>query len=369
MSGFDTLLASVTSTAARPFSDAVTLPREAYVDPDFAALETRRLFLGDWVCVGRLDEIPEPGDYITHRIVDTPVAVIHQRDGSLAALVTICRHRGAGLLEGCGHADRIVCPYHAWTYDLTGGLLGAPFSGDRVDLSSISLPRARTDIWEGWIYVTLDDDVAPLSSRLGSLSSRIAPWYPADHVMVWRANEVWACNWKTLAENFTESYHLFSSHRETLQPYTPTQGVHCEPGEADWNIHWMDTTRPAAKTRPDASAEARRRFPLMHIYPSHVVSTSLERGFWMSLQPEGVDRVRVLWGVTAARSMVPADDAGYAAFRDDIKRTFDAVNLEDRRIVESIARNLRSDHYRPGPLCPKERTLWEFWRYLARRLA
>ena len=89
----------------------------------------------------------------------------------------------------------------------------------------------------------------------------------------------------------------------------------------------------------------------------------------MSLQPEDVDHVRVLWGVTAARSMVPADDAGYAAFRDDIKRTFDAVNLEDRRIVESIARNLRSDHYRPGPLCPKEMTLWEFWRYLARRLA
>ncbi len=356
MPGIDDLPTSVASTAARSVADAVTLSRGACVNPDFAPLKTRRLFLGDWVCVGRLNEIPEVGDCITHRIVDTPVAVIHQRASSLTALVNFCRHRGTELLEGCGDAERIVCPCHAWPHDLTGTLPGAPFSGDRAGPWSIAPPQVHKDLREGWIYVTLDANVTLLSSR-------ITPWYPADQAMVLRANEVRACNWTTPAENITESYHLFSSHRETLQPCPPTPGVHCEPGEADRITHWMDLTRP------DASDQAHRRFPLMHIYPGDVASTNLQRGYWMSWQPEDVDHAGAPWDGTTARSVVPADDAGYAAFRDDMKRTFNVVNPEVRRNVESIARNLRSDHHGPGSLCPREVTLWEFRRHLARRLA
>ena len=359
------LLAEIGRTAALPFEMAETLPSGAYTDPDFTALEVERLFRGDWVCVGRADEIPEPGDYLTHRIAGTAIAVVRQADGSLKALVNICRHRMAELLAGQGHVGKIVCPYHAWSYDLTGQLLMTPFMGDGIDKKEICLPILRTDQWEGWIYVTGDPDVAPISDRLQSLSRRIADYRMGDHVMVYRAEEVWDCNWKSLAENFTESYHLFSSHKNTLQPFAPTQGVWCEPGDAGWNIHWMDTSRPQSRVWDDTPEAALNTFPLFHCYPSHVVSISFNRGFWMSLQPEGPTRVRVLWGATAPRPIVPSEPEALAAYRAEAKKTFDEVNLEDRTIVESIARSQASPYAGRGRLGEKERTIWEFWQFLA----
>ncbi|MBN33727.1 MAG: Rieske (2Fe-2S) protein [Rhodospirillaceae bacterium] len=365
MPGLDSLLHEIGRTAALPFEQAVTLPREAYTDPDFTALEVARLFEKDWVCVGRADEIPEPGDYLTHRVVSTPVMVVRQADGSLKALVNACRHRSAELLQGIGHAAKIVCPYHAWSYNLEGTLQMAPFMGPHFDKKGVCLPKLRLDQWEGWLYVTLDDAVAPISERLGSLSQRVDGYHMADHVMIHRDEKIWQCNWKTLAENFTESYHLFSSHKTTLQPFTPTQGVWCETGDTGWNIHWMDTSRPQDKVFDDSTDEIRSRFPLMHVYPSHVVSASLMRGFWMSLQPEGPDAVRVLWGVTIARQSLPDDAEERTTMATEIAETFEAVNWEDQTIVESIARSLKSTHAARGRLGEKERTMWEFWRYLA----
>ena len=361
----DVLLADIGCTAALPFEAAETLPTGAYTDPAITALEVERLFRRDWVCVGRTDEVPEPGDYLTHRIADTSVAVVRQGDGSLKALVNICRHRMAELLTGQGHLAKIVCPYHAWSYDLTGRLLMTPFMGEGIDKKEVCLPTLRCDLWEGWIYVTGDPDVAPISERLESLSRRIADYRMAEHVMVYRADEVWACNWKSLAENFTESYHLFSSHKHTLQPFTPTQGVWCEPGDAGWNIHWMDTSAPQTRIWDDTPEAALNTFPLFHCYPSHVVSVSFNRGFWMSLQPDGPQQVRILWGVTAPRDLVPSDPQARAAYDAESKATFDAVNLEDRTIVESIARSHLSPYAIRGRLGEKERTIWEFWRYLA----
>lgn len=365
MSKLDAILADLGRSAALPFEQAETLHTGCYTDPAFTALEVERLFRRDWVCVGRDDEVPEAGDYLTQRIADTPVAVLRQKDGSLRAFANICRHRSAELLSGQGRVQKIVCPYHAWSYELSGALAMAPFMGDRFERRGIALTPLRLDSWEGWLYVTADPEVAPISERLASLSRRIADYRMADHVIVWRGEEVWACNWKTLAENFTESYHLFSSHKDTLQHYTPTQGVWCEPGDAGWNIHWMDTAKVQPRLYDDTPESALATFPLFHVYPSHVVSVSFNRGFWMSLQPDGPARVKVLWGVTAPRALVPAEPGARAAFKAEIERVFTAVNLEDRGIVESIARSLSSPLAAPGRLGEKERTLWEFWRFLA----
>ncbi|MBC6441164.1 MAG: hypothetical protein GDA49_12320 [Rhodospirillales bacterium] len=98
-----------------------------------------------------------------------------------------------------------------------------------------------------------------------------------------------------------------------------------------------------------------------------MVSASLNRGFWMSLQPDGPDRVRVrvLWGGTIAAPLWPEEGQERAAMRVEIKETFDRVNMEDRTILESIARSLKSDHVVSGRLGEKERTIWEFQRLLA----
>ena len=368
MTGPDVLLAEIGRAASPPFEEARALPAEAYTDPALAALEVERLFRADWIRVGRVDEIPEPGGYVAHRIAGTPVAAVRQRDGSIRAFVNVCRHRAAELLSGVCRTARIVCPHHAWAYGLDGALRTTPYMGGRRDTSGLRLEELGTDLWEGWIYVTLDRVVAPISERLASLSERIAAYRMADHVSIWRANEAWSCDWKTLAENFTESCHLFSSHKDTLEPFTPTRGVWCEPGDEGWNVHWRDTSRPQGRTWPDVAEDARARFPLAHVFPSHAVSVSLDRGFWMSLQPDGPGRVDVLWGVTLPRPLWPDAGPEREALRSQAVETFGRVNREDRAIVESVARSLAGGRAPPGPLGEKERTIREFQRFLARAL-
>jgi hypothetical protein len=130
----------------------------------------------------------------------------------------------------------------------------------------------------------------------------------------------------------------------------------------------MDTSGPQERVWDDTPDEALLTFPLMHCYPSHVYSISFNRCFWMSLQPDGPARVRVLWGVTAPEDLVPKEPDARAAFCAETKRVFDGVNLEDRAIVESIGRSLASPYAERGRLGEKERTLWEFWRFLAAAL-
>ena len=119
------LVEKLSRLAERDLADASAMPGEVYASREFFDLEQERIFAREWHCAGRAESIPRPGDYLTWRIGAQLVAVVRQKDGSLKALSNVCRHRMMKLLSGSGQCRRIVCPYHAWTYDLDGSLLEA----------------------------------------------------------------------------------------------------------------------------------------------------------------------------------------------------------------------------------------------------
>ena len=151
------------ANVAVPFERAHAMPKSVYTSPDFAKQEQQQVFAKDWLCAGRAEGLKEPGDYLTMTIAGEPVIVLRDHDGQLRAMSNVCRHRMSTLLEGRGHVRAIVCPYHAWTYNLDGSLRGAPAMGLNAQFckDKIALPAIRCEEWLGWIMVTLNPDAPP----------------------------------------------------------------------------------------------------------------------------------------------------------------------------------------------------------------
>jgi choline monooxygenase len=109
----------------RPLDQAETLPPQCYTSEEFFRREVESIFLKVWNLVGREDYVKEPGGFITIELVGVPVIIVRGRDGVIRAFINSCRHRGSKLLDGEGHCDLIVCPYHSWSYDPHGAIVGA----------------------------------------------------------------------------------------------------------------------------------------------------------------------------------------------------------------------------------------------------
>lgn len=111
---------------SQSFECARSMPPSVYRSPEFLDHEMRDIFAREWICVGRASALPKPGDYLTYELAGQPILVIRDRDGRLRAMSNVCLHRMSTLLEGAGNRRVIVCPYHAWSYNLDGTLRGAP---------------------------------------------------------------------------------------------------------------------------------------------------------------------------------------------------------------------------------------------------
>src|SRR6218665_1152983 len=142
-----------------------TMPPAYYTSPDMLRLEQEYLFPNEWACLGHAGEVPDIGDYFATEIAGEPLLVVRDTNSEIAVFSNVCRHRGTPLAEGSGRKKRFACPYRAWTYGLDGSLLAAPFmegvSG--FDKKACSLPKFRHEIWNGFIYVNLSGDAAPLA--------------------------------------------------------------------------------------------------------------------------------------------------------------------------------------------------------------
>ena len=169
------ILAELKALGARPLAKATAPPKGMYTSPDILALEQERIFGAGWLCAGRADEIARPGDYMTFEMGPQPVILVRGKDGAVRAHANTCRHRMMRLVEGKGNARRFTCPYHAWTYGLDGGLVAAPHM-DRTSCfnkKEPSLTDIRCEIYQGWIYVTLNGGARPVTDMLAPLTSVI----------------------------------------------------------------------------------------------------------------------------------------------------------------------------------------------------
>ena len=148
------------------------------------------------------------------QIAGEPVIILRDRDGALRGMSNVCRHRMSTLLEGRGNVRSIVCPYHAWTYNLDGTLRGAPAMARNEGFckEDVKLPAVRVEDWLGWILVTLNPDAPPPAERAGRGRGAGRLSDMGTYREVFREEFTWDTNWKVLAENFMESYHLPVCH-------------------------------------------------------------------------------------------------------------------------------------------------------------
>ena len=371
------LLIALKRNADLPDELAEATPPQIYTSPEFLELELDQIFNHEWFCVGREDEFSNPGDYRVMQIGRDSVIILRDREGLLRAMSNICRHRMTSLLQGSGNLKRrITCPYHAWTYELDGQLIGVTHMRDNFDKSKVCLPAFKLEVWEGWVYVSLDPNAEPLAPRLKPISERYANFQMTKYTTLFRAEEIWDTNWKILVQNFMEGYHLFVAHAKTIQPAMPTRFANALHGGPGYSLYEQgripgqnyerSSDMPVANTQ--LTDEQMNKAVLFAVFPCHVISIVAERTFWLSLQPYGTDKVKVFWGADIFPGSLPDGDEVRAAYAAELKAGFDRINDEDKPIIGSIAQNAAALAAAPGRLSPKERTVWNFQQYLARML-
>jgi phenylpropionate dioxygenase-like ring-hydroxylating dioxygenase large terminal subunit len=198
-------------------------PASHYTDPEWFDDEMAVLFRAKPLFVGLSVECSEPGAHLVRSLGGIYIAVVRQRDGSLRAFVNMCRHRGASLFagDGIGNSRRIVCPYHAWTYDMDGQLLNRPNSYGTFDDVSDACNLMRRAVVEkhGLIYVDPTSDAAfDVDEQLHGTQREFKGYgIETAHPVETRVS-TWKMNWKLLLDAFLEPYHVPYLHQKTINP-------------------------------------------------------------------------------------------------------------------------------------------------------
>ena len=374
----NSLLNHLGKIAGGSLPDATGAEPELYWNEDIAAAEEQQIFRKDWVCPGLAAEIPNQGDYLTFSIAGEPIFCIRDKLGNVKSYSNVCRHRMMQLLDGSGTTARVVCPYHAWSYDLNGQLIGAGHmeQSNGFDKSKICLPEIRTEIWNGWIYVTLNPKADNVRDLLTPLHKVVERYQMQNYVPVVNESHTWQTNWKLLTENFMEGYHLPVAHKATVGAwFSLNETVFPKETYDSFTYQTFMKTGDAVygQAHPDNTTlmdEWRNTSVLPTVFPSHMYVLAPDHLWYLSLRPKGVGEVDIRFGVAIA----PEVDAmlSFADERRDwigsLVTFFEHVNKEDRKVVEGIYAGSRSSFAAPGQLSWLEREIHDFQQYLARRL-
>ena len=349
------------------------LPGEAYTSPEVLAWEQRHLLAGGWTCLGRLSDLfPEGPRPVTQQAVvvgDVPALLV--RDAAeLRMFANTCRHRGHELLaEGeTSQRRRIVCPYHAWSYDLEGSFRAArgfeEVAGfDEEDHSLVELP---VTVWQGWVFGHAlhplgEREVPAFAEYVGDLDGIALAVRCGDLVLADRHTYEVAANWKVIGENYHECYHCPLIHPELCQVTPPDSGDNYDlPGAwvggsmflRDGMATMSMTGELAATPLPGVDAT---RVEYLHLLPNLLVSAHPDYVMAHRLLPLAPGRT---W-VECSWYVAPRPDGSVAEARGAVE-FWDITNKQDWAACESVQRGLASPHFRPGPFAPKEDAVADF---------
>lgn len=213
-------------TSEEPELEPVLIPVDAYISPDYARAERDRLWRKVWLPAGRVEEIPEPGNFISYDIGDDSVLIVRAAPDRIRAFANVCSHRGRRLVDtppgarnARGKQPRFTCAFHAWSYDLDGKCVHVPERDDwRALLSDerTRLGEVKVDSWGGWIWISLDPAAEPLRTFLDPAASVLDPFELHNMRYKWRKWMIADCNWKVALEAFNEAYHVPSTHPQLM---------------------------------------------------------------------------------------------------------------------------------------------------------
>jgi phenylpropionate dioxygenase-like ring-hydroxylating dioxygenase large terminal subunit len=210
--------------ANETLSEPVIYPVEAYVSEEYARAERDRLWRKVWLQVGRVEDIPEVGDYITYEILDDSILIVRSPEHGIRAYHNVCPHRGrrlvdtpAGARNARGTRMQFMCGYHGWRFNLNGEnthvLHKEDWKGALTD-ECAGLSKVSVDTWGGWIWINMDPDCESLRDYLEPVASMLDPFELQNMRCRWRKWGIFDCNWKVALEAFNETYHVQTTHPE-----------------------------------------------------------------------------------------------------------------------------------------------------------
>lgn len=340
-----------------------------YTDPEFFEWEKQTVLRDGWHCLGRADEIPNQGDFYTLDLLGEPIVIVRSDPDTVRVLSNVCRHRGMPVAIDKGNTKRFVCTYHAWTYGLEGDLLrAARMENSHFKQEDCGLPSYPSEVINGFIYASLNEDAEPLANRMQDLSAMLSPYDPEGFRHVYTATEVWNTNWKSLVENFMEGYHLSVVHPNTLHDYTPTGLSRKGPSGKTYTSYFANYPEASAdrgKGADTLSDEQRKRSSLFSVFPAQVASQAATLLVSLTLIPLTASSVRVRWTMSTY-----GDDLDQVTLDQRIA-LWNEVNREDREKLELMQAALSSKFATGGPLAGDdyEGTVHDFLLWLARESA
>ena len=359
-------------TADTLITNSHTLHRKYYVDNDILDEEYNKIFLQNWICVGREDELVNPGDFKTIKIGYESIIIIKNEANMLSAYFNVCRHRGTRICneENGQYSKTIQCGYHGWTYNLDGHLIGAPHMENvsGFDKKDYPLHSIKIEKWEGFIFINLSNKPNDFNSEFSPLINRFKDWNIADLETYKTKKYVVKGNWKLVVQNYCECYHCPTLHPELAAIHNYMGGrndLYEGPflgGYMDLNHDKESITSTGKLCCPPLDGvkkEDLNRVYYYFIFPNMLLSLHPDYVMYHTISPNGVDKCDV--SCTWLFDKKTIESKKYSP--NDAVNFWDMTNKQDWKISELSQLGIQSTKYDPAPYSGQESLLAAFDKY------
>jgi carnitine monooxygenase subunit len=364
----------MTLAATRDPDAHVSLPAWLYRDPEFFAMEVEYLFKPSWQVVCHVNDVPEIGDYHAFDFVGDSIIVVRGEDRKIRAFHNVCRHRAARIVDGpagnCGR--RLNCPYHAWSYDLTGNLVGVPFRETFIEMDTTKHGLATVDceVWQGFIFVRLVSGGPSVKEMMAPYEQEVEPYRMEELKALGRVvSRPRALNWKNIADNYSDSLHITVAHPGLTRLFGKGYGIEAK--------EWVDKMWGALRDKPSSNISER----LYQKFLPDVGHLPADRKrFWtyfklwpnvaFDIYPDQIDFMHFV-PVSSTTSVIREIAYVHKDERREMKATRylnwrinRQVNKEDTALINGVQAGMGSSSYEVGPLGESEVCLRNFARKL-----
>ncbi len=353
---------------------AKTLPARYYTDPTVFNQELKRFYSEMWVCVGRANRIPAPGDYFLREVGGESLIVVRETGDKIRSFFNVCRHRGTRICpvaEG-NFAGHIQCGYHGWKYGLDGRLMGAPHMHESFHREDYPLHSLNTGVWDGHIFINMAQEPEPLLMQLKDLPQKFSHWRMGELALYRRITYDVRANWKLILLNYNECLHCPVLHPALSAISDYRSGSNDQPNasyiggsmEFCGGAQTMSTDGKLRRTYlPELTSEECTKVYYYTIYPNLLLSLHPDYVMTHTLFPRAVDRTEVIceWHFHSAEMSKP-DFEG-----DDAVKFWDETNRQDWSISELSQAGIGSRAYTPGPYSRSENLLRAFDQMILER--
>lgn len=385
------------NTILRDYQPGYALPRGMYTSPEIYDLDIEKVWNCNWIWVGHTSQIPNAGDYFLFDYGPESIIVVRDRDGEVRAHMNVCRHRGSRVcLEQSGNARSFVCPYHAWTFELTGELRAGRAMGPEFDPSRWGLFAAQVRVFQGMILVCASEDAPEIDPGLEMLAPLTAPFEFENMKVAHTASYPVPADWKLAVENYMECYHCAPSHQEYSRSHTLKN-----PADVAAGLPAMQARARAAglpndeislnmeEGNPPGADIYYRRYPLFEGYKTGSKTgepvapllgnltgydggaTDVQMGllnYFLAYSdhvvgyrfvPRGLQEtdIQVVWMVRANAQ----EGRDYSV--EDVSWLWHVTSLDDERIIRHNQEGVNSHFFQPGPLADMEYSIRSFYDF------